>query len=368
MADDAETGPSMTDTMGAVWDRMNTEPPPAVPADAPESPPPAAPAEEAAPKTASDAPARGPDGRFAKSAAPAADQDKTELTPAADTPDPAKPATAEIDIPKSWAAEKHDLFRKADPGLRAYIAQRESEMRKGIDDLHGQLGEKAKLADDIGRALAPYEAMIRAERATPAQVVEALLPAAYVLRVGSPQQKLDLIRRTAEQWGIDLGQLAKPSENIAELDPYVAETRRELSQVKARLEAFDRASQQTRLDAIQSAINAFADEKDANGNPLRPHFDEVANDIGLLLKNGRAADFAQAYDMAVYANPTTRARVLEAEKQAAEAKRLAEAKTRASEARRIAETNVTSKAGATSQPGQTLRDSLERGYQRAQTA
>jgi hypothetical protein len=54
------------------------------------------------------------------------------------------------------------------------------------------------------------------------------------------------------------------------------------------------------LPSVVKEIDAFA------ADPAHPYFDELANDITKLFEAGLAKDLPEAYEKAVYANPTTR--------------------------------------------------------------
>jgi hypothetical protein len=84
--------------------------------------------------------------------------------------------------------------------------------------------------------------------------------------------------------------------------------------------------------------------------------------MALLVREGRAADLATAYDMAVWANPTTRAALQQEQRQAEQAERVKEAAARAAAARKAGSINVRSTPGASPAVPTSMRATLESAY------
>ncbi len=49
---------------------------------------------------------------------------------------------------------------------------------------------------------------------------------------------------------------------------------------------------------VSNDLATFRDAKDEHGNPKHPFFEEIAPYMGDLIRTGKAADFAEAYDLA----------------------------------------------------------------------
>lgn len=80
--------------------------------------------------------------------------------------------------------------------------------------------------------------------------------------------------------------------------------------------------------------------------------------MAALMNADRALELDQAYERAVYADPTIRSGLLEEGRKAEEAKRQEEAKRKAAQARNAAALNVQSSPGAGSSP-KTMEDTLK---------
>lgn len=174
----------------------------------------------------------------------------------------------------------------------------------------------------------PYVAQIRAEGAEPAQAVANLLNMAHVLRVGSPQQKSDLLLRTAQTFGVDLRRALQVQQTQPQLPPQVQSALQEVQNIRSELEREKALKEQREDSDIQEQIKAFS------ADPKHVHFETVRTHMGALIKSGIAKDMRDAYDQAVYANPHTRSTLLQQQEAASKEKRVAEQKARAEAARK----------------------------------
>ena len=132
--------------------------------------------------------------------------------------------------------------------------------------------------------------------------VRQLLAAHDYLRK-DPKQAIQWL---AKNYGVDMSEVGMDTAEDDYADPQV----KALQQQVAQLQGFLQNQQQTQMQSVQqntqSMIDQFAGEKDANGNPKHPHFDEVRDRMGVLIQGNQAPDLATAYDMAVYADPKLR--------------------------------------------------------------
>jgi hypothetical protein len=130
---------------------------------------------------------------------------------------------------------------------------------------------------------------------------------------------------------------------------------------------------------VMSTIEAFKGAKDPSGNLLHPHYDELEADMVDLWKVAQAAGqqptLEDVYDKAVWANTSTRQKLLDAQTAAQEAQRAAAEKKQRDEARakaeraRKASSSVTGAPGSSQarmQPGpgeRSLRDQLNAAFE-----
>jgi hypothetical protein len=308
-----DNGPSLDDSLNAAFDRLAT---PETDAEKAER-------------------LRDEQGRFAAKpeGEPAKDPAKLEAEA------PKAPAAAEM--PASWS-RRAEMFAKAPPELQAAIAEREAEMARGVERFKG-LAEYADMAEKNGLPLATVMASyIEAEKFL-------------------AQDFVGGVRHICQQFGVDPAQLASvlgggpavsgaAPQGVTQPAPAPAIP----NEIMDRLAGFESSLSSIREQNALTEIQRFA------ADPANKHFEEVAQDITRLIRGARQAgdnlSLAEAYNAAIYANPTVRAKV-EAERKAAEdAERIATARAAATTARRAGKSLAPSGTGTPSAP---VRASLD---------
>lgn len=207
-------------------------------------------------------------------------------------------------------------------------------------------------ADPIRSVVQQYADHFTQRGIAPEQGVASLLQTYRQLE----QNPAETLRYLAGQYGVPWGgqpSQPQPSQASHEGQPYgqpdieshptVAALREKLAQleqgygtIQQQQQAQLREAQARKVHEASLTIERFANDP---ANP-RPHFEAVKEDMALLIRSGRAADLAEAYDRAVWANPTVRATLLaEQQAQAAEAAAKA-AREREAAARRAALLNA----------------------------
>lgn len=283
-------------------------------------------------KDAEVSPSRHPDGTFAKV------PDKNVIQP---DPDPLKKGDhgkegkgAEASVgavqrpPASWSAAAKAKFATLEPDIQREVLKREDDFHKGIE----QYKAKATLADTLYREIQPYEAVLRSEGVTPEVAVRSLMNAAYTLRAGTPQQKAQLIQDVAQTYGIDLSGLA--SGEVPEIDPNTHALQNRLASLEGAIANSFAQRQQHDVQTLTQQIEQFRND------PKNLYFDDVRQDMGVLIQNARAQTLQDAYDMAIWARPDIRALLLAQQQQASDQERLEAAKRSALEAQRAQSVNV----------------------------
>lgn len=239
---------------------------------------------------------RDPSGRFAKRTADVPGQQRPPAPAAALTAAPVAPAApaaapAEADAPPtSWSNEEKAEWNRLPPTAKAAIQRREREVVQGLQ----RAAESRKFGDSVYQEIAPYMEILRAEGATPQAAVKVLLETAHTLRHGSPENKRALMLSLIQQYGIDL---SRP------VDPTRAQLEQELdSRRHADFRRTADANTRIEREAI-SEVETFAQQ------PGHEHLDTVRPHMIALLNTGTVSTLQEAYDQAVWANPTTRAAV-----------------------------------------------------------
>lgn len=227
-------------------------------------------------------------------------------------------------LPKSWKKEMEAIWKTLPVESQAYIEQRELETETGFK----ANAEHVNYGKSVRELFQPYEALLTSQGAKDHGVVmKTLLNSHYILSTGTPEAKAEFTARLARNYGIDL---AKATEAFTKGGP------QETASEKALRERVDKMESERRTSAVEQFDNlkksSAAEVAAFSADPKHPYFNEVAEDVVLLLANPNLT-LEQAYERAVYANPVTRAKELARLSKEAEDK----ARTAAEEKAKLAE-------------------------------
>jgi hypothetical protein len=225
--------------------------------------------------------------------------------------------------PSSWKKEYHDAWEAADPKLREYAYQREEEMRAGLQPLLS----KARFADDMQKAIAPYENIINGLGIDAPTAVKGLMQADYTLRNSSPEQKRAYLAQLAANYGINLGEV----ESMPAVDPTVFELKNELNNVRGEVLSWKQQQEQAAQNAILVEIDQFA--------RTAAHFEEARPVMIQLLNSGVATSIPDAYNKAIRLDEGLFDRIQQGQQAKAEAEKR-EAANKAAKAAKIAAVSV----------------------------
>lgn len=284
--------------------------------------------------------ARDEKGKFAKTEAPKIEEGlikEVEPAPVEDTP-----------LPNTWKKEAAEAWAKADPVLRREVARREADIHKGIE----QYRQAAEYAYDIDSTMTPYMKTIESLGITPQVAIKAMLDVDHKLRYSAPHEKAVHLAQLAKTYGIDLNEVVNASNSV---DPRVYELAQQNEQLRYQFEQQKQRVEMQAEQELNSQIASFASD------PNHAHFETVKLHMAALLQAGQAKDLSDAYEQAIYANPTTRAAVLQQQTQAAKE----EAAKRAQAAKQAAGVNLRSRAAlppkeVVGSMQDTIRDTLRR--------
>lgn len=239
--------------------------------------------------------------------------------------------------------------------LQAEIHKREQDFHKMVTARDGELN----LGKEIKEVINPYMPMIQAEGGTPATAVRDLLNTAYVLRKGTPEQKLAVVQTVCEQYGIDIGTINQEKEYI---DPTISQLQQEINRLKTVADPdtmYKQLQERQERDNIQKEANAFA------SNPENKYFEKVRPFMASFLGEGIAKDYKEAYDMACHAHPEVRS-ILEAEKKTAEQeKRKQEVAAKVNAASSITGSPATNSVSNALAPSEDIESSVRAAFRAA---
>lgn len=291
--------------------------------------------------------------------------EKGRFAPKQETPEPeptepvepeAQPVTVPPELQKlGLRKDEAEAFAKSSPEVQAAFIRRSEEMHRGFEQFRG----KAQFGEAMERVIAPYMPVIQQAGVTPDQAVAHLLRAETALRTGTPEQKQQYFAQLARDYGVDLGQTAEFAANQPQVPQEVYAMQQELQQMRAFVQQQNQAREWQEREQLNSDIARFASD------PAHTHFEEVRSEMAGLLQAGLAPDLKSAYEMAIYANPAVRTKLLAEQQAKAEEARRAEATQKAREAKAAAAVNVTRKgalpaAKAIGSMDDTIRETAQR--------
>lgn len=263
------------------------------------------------------------------------------------------PETPVKAAPNTWKKEVAEKWATLPPEVQSEVERREADFHKGIETYK----QKAQFAETIERTIAPYVATIQALGVTPDVAIQGLLNADHRLRYGTPQEKSYYMAELAKSYGIDLGQI--PQGEQPPIDPTISALQQQVQQLTGYIQNQASQVQQAEAQTLNSTIASFA------ADPKHSHFESVRGHMAALLQAGQAKDLEDAYEQAVYANPTTRAAMI-AQQQAVARE---EAAKKAQAAKTAASVNVRARPSMpVSQPIGSMDDTIRATLRRLQSA
>lgn len=179
---------------------------------------------------------------------------------------------------------KKDIIPKLetlDDEIANALVERDSSYKQGLE----KYKQKAAIADEFTRALEPHSEYLKALEVAPTDYIPALVSTEMVLRLGSPQQKAEMIHKLAHDYGIVLDDVIKTP-----FDPRQAQLQDQLAAKERELRQLQGQSQNSEKAQVLSVIEQWSKDKE--------DFDIVREDMAFLLESGKAQDLDSAYNMA----------------------------------------------------------------------
>lgn len=289
--------------------------------------------------------ARDPTGKFAKGADPALNAGTDQPgTGSAEAKEPIRP-------PASWSPAAKAQFASLAPEIQAEIGKRETDFAKGLQTRTEQL----KRYEPIEQIIAPMRQSWGARGlASDAQAIGFLVSAQQSLDANPVQGLIAL----AKSYGIKPEQLlnvsgqaqpgADPATQAQAPHPDIERLSKSVTTLEQTLAQQRQQAEQATRDTYVSEIGKFA------ADPANLYFENVKDEMGLILSNGRAPgdtpaqQLANAYDMAVHMRPDIRSLIQAEAARTGQAATTAAARAKTGDARR-ASGSVTGAPGPGSQ-------------------
>lgn len=192
--------------------------------------------------------------------------------------------------PASWAKDQHENWTKIPDEAKQYIELREKQMLDGIE----QYKQGYKWGEQLNKAFEPYRDLIDAQGIDEITAVSNLLSHERALTQGSTEARQNAFIQLGQKLGLI------PVEGQQMPDAATQQLQQRLARIEQQEQQRERENYDRQYQATASEVETFA------ADPKHGYFDEVADDIIMLLQAG--LDLQSAYDRAVWANPVTRAK------------------------------------------------------------
>jgi hypothetical protein len=231
-------------------------------------------------------------------------EEQAEEAPVAESeeePEPeveVKPALAR---PTTWKKDYLPIWDKLTTGqqltpeealkLAEYSNQRESEYKKGVSAYKAE----ADNARALREAIDPFVPELQKSGIHPAAWINNLGRAHMILSNAPYEQKVQMFNKLAQDYGITLnnsGEVVQQSQ-----DPYTQQLMSQLQMMNQEVSTIKSRYEQEEQQRLMNEINRVASDVDRF-----PHFEELRDQMALLLEKGLASDLETAYAKAVRLN------------------------------------------------------------------
>lgn len=215
-------------------------------------------------------------------------------------------ATPERRAPSSWKPDAQAAFNALPSNIQDEVLRRETDYHKGIEGYKGH----AQAGQAFERAVQPYMQTIQQLGVDAPTAVGQLLKADHTLRYADPATKAQFFSQLAQQYGVDLGQVANPPA----VDPAYKALQQQIQTQQQEMQAWKTQAAQREQSVVISELEKFA------ADPKNAHFDAVRDDMALLLESGKAQSLKDAYDTAVWMRGDIRQSLIEQQRAEAQQK------------------------------------------------
>jgi hypothetical protein len=202
-------------------------------------------------------------------------------------------------LPKSWKKDMGPEWEKASPALKDYVYEREANVMRGIQQY--QNGYQA-----WDTLIKPFAPMLEAyPQVNPIQLMQGLMQTHLsLLDPRAPMEtKTKIVGQLLAEYGISMTPDQAPA-----VDPALIQRLQRSEQQVQQLMAMQQNAQRQQY---QAGVNTFVQQIDAfAADPKNKFFNDVQDDILRFINSGAATTLSDAYDLAIWANPAIRAKML----------------------------------------------------------
>lgn len=190
------------------------------------------------------------------------------------------PVVAEVktlEAPATWKPEAKAAFASLPDLVKAEVLRREKEVAQGFDAKANEIKQARAAVEALEPVIGPHRQYLEQQAGSVQQGIKNLLDTSAF----AAQNPMGFIQWFASRKGIDLGTMQQQPEG--DQNPVVAQLQQEVYGLRGQLQQLVGSSEEQQLQQRASEIQAYATEKDASGQPLRPHFEDVRKEVfGLI--------------------------------------------------------------------------------------
>lgn len=224
--------------------------------------------------------------------------------PAADTGpaifDPAKP-------PSGWTAEMKGKWDSIPEDIRKEVIRREEASHLGFEKFRKQMEPAQQVYDAVAQH-ADYFQQIQRD---PVDYVGEMIHMERSLATGNPAQKMETLLTIADGYGVALRQILDQAMN-GQLDAVIQEGHRHhKTPAQVPLDVQRELYRLRQLEASQHTARFEQELGEMSADKANyPLFDDAREGMAEAIESGRAKDFKEAYEVAVWTNPALRAKAM----------------------------------------------------------
>ena len=217
------------------------------------------------------------------------------------------PALEALTAPKHWPKKEQEVFNTWDANVQHQVMDRYKAMEGDYTKKTQALSKYKKRNEALDEIYGPFRDDFQRAGMDDVAATRQLLAAHKYLRE-DPQQA---IKWLAKSYGVDLTAVNDDTATDEYADPQMKAMQQQIAQLQGTINNQQLQAQNMQKQEVLTMIDNFRTAKDADGHLKHPHFKTVQDQMSGLISSGVAKDIASAYEMAVYANPETRSKVLE---------------------------------------------------------
>lgn len=254
--------------------------------------------------------------------------------------------TSSTSAPKTWRKEALAAWETLPQVVKDEVAKREEDMFKGLETY--KLG--AEIGNNFKACVTPHLDYLQRAGVNVYEEINGLLEYGRIMRYGTQGEKMQVLSAVAQEYNIDLLDLAETAPPLPYTDPAIKALQDEINQLKSgrqqestQRESDIRAQNQAKIDAFK------ADSKNE-------HFDILEPEMAIFIKANPQMSLAEAYEKALWANPLTRAK--EVARQTAESKAQSEERIKQAQAAQAANLKTNARQGSATAPTGSMDDTL----------